>query len=65
MTENRIKICPRCGKEYVGHSALSRVDSATSICPECGTREALESINIPKEEQDRIIQSIPKEYIEK
>lgn len=65
MTDNKIKKCPRCGKNYIGHSALSRVDSATSICPECGTREALESINIPKEEQDKIIRSIPKEYRDK
>lgn len=65
MSENNVKKCPRCGKNYIGYSALSRVDCATSICPECGTREALESINIPKEEQDRIIRSIPKECIEK
>lgn len=65
MTKSNIKICPKCGKSYKGHSAISRIDNATSICPECGTREALDSINISKEEQDKIINSIPKDYIKK
>lgn len=48
--------CPVCGKEYSGHPALSRKDNATYICPECGQREALESIGvIDREEQDHII----------
>jgi len=37
-------ICPKCGKEYTGVPALSRLDNTTLVCPECGTREALESI---------------------
>ena len=53
------KICPKCGKTYKGHPAISRVDNETPICPTCGTREALESIGISKEEQDRIIKVIP------
>ena len=47
MKENnitRIKICPRCGKPYHDVPALSRMDNETLICPDCGTREALESI---------------------
>lgn len=50
-----IHTCPKCGKEYKGHGALSRVDSLTTICPDCGTREALESIGVDKAEQDKIL----------
>ena len=42
-------ICPKCGQEYTGHPALSRMDSETLICPECGTREALDTLGIPYE----------------
>ena len=57
--ETNVRICPKCGKTYKGHPAISRVDNETPICPTCGTREALESIGISKEEQDRIIKIIP------
>ena len=57
--ENIIKTCPLCGKTYKGHPAISRKDNITPICPTCGTREALESIGISKEEQDKIINAIP------
>ena len=57
--ETNVWICPKCGKTYKGHPAISRVDNETPICPTCGTREALESIGISKEEQDRIIKVIP------
>ena len=46
----RIKICPRCGQVYHEPPALSRIDNQTLICPDCGTREALESIDVNKEE---------------
>lgn len=36
--------CPRCGKNYDGHPALSRVDNATYICSNCGTTEAIEDL---------------------
>lgn len=58
--ETIIKTCPRCGKTYKGHPAISRVDGITPICPTCGTREALESIGVFGEEQDKIIETIPK-----
>ncbi len=57
--ENIIKTCPLCGKTYKGHPAISRKDNTTPICPTCGTREALESMGISKEEQDKIINAIP------
>lgn len=54
----RIKICPRCGNAYHGASALSREDNETLICPDCGTREALESIGVDEKEQEQIIETI-------
>lgn len=55
-------ICPKCCQEYTGHPALSREDGETLICPDCGTREALDTLGIPKEEQDRIIQAIHRSF---
>ena len=52
------RICPRCGKPYYERPALSRVDNETLICPDCGTREALESIGVSTEEQDSILKTI-------
>lgn len=51
-------ICPKCNKEYTGCPSLSRADNETLICPDCGTREALESIGVSVEEQERILQSM-------
>lgn len=53
----RLAVCPRCGKPYHEHPALSR-DNKTLICPDCGTREALESIGVSAEEQDSILETI-------
>ena len=55
-TEERVtRACPIYGREYDGHPALSRTDGVTLICPDCGTREALESIGVSKEQQDKIL----------
>lgn len=54
----RIKICPRCGNAYHGAPVLSREDNETLICPDCGTREALESIGVDEKEQEQIIETI-------
>ncbi len=54
-----LKTCPKCGKAYKGHPAISRVDNITAICPLCGIREALEGLGIGKEERKKIIDSIP------
>ena len=54
----RITICPQCGKVYSESPALSRIDNQTLICPDCGTREALKSIGICAEEQEKIIETI-------
>ena len=44
--ELRTSICPKCGKPYTGHPALSRVDNRTMVCPDCGILEALSSLGI-------------------
>ena len=54
----QIQICPRCGKAYSEPAALSRADNQTLICPDCGTREALDSIGVKPDEQERIIAAI-------
>ena len=61
MKENniiRISVCHRCGQAYHEHPALSRLDNETLICPDCGTREALDSIGVKPKEQEQIIASI-------
>ena len=51
-------ICPKCGLPYEGRPALSRDDGKTLICPDCGVREALESIGVDVKEQDEILSTI-------
>ena len=51
-------VCPLCGRLYHEHPALSRTDSETLICPDCGTRQALQSIGVDPDEQERIIETI-------
>jgi len=51
-------VCPKCGKTYTGRPAVSRADNTTLICPDCGTRDALESIGVGKDEQERILGTI-------
>jgi len=51
------RVCPRCGRTYTERPAIAR-DNSGPICPDCGTREALESIGVGADEQDRIIATI-------
>lgn len=51
-------VCLRCGKTYTARPSVSRADGTTLICPDCGTREALESIGVGVEEQDKILDAI-------
>ena len=52
------RACPLCGKTYKGIPALSRADNETLICPDCGTRQALEGIGVAAEEIEEIIKII-------
>lgn len=54
----QIRVCPLCGKTYGEAPALSRTDNETLICPDCGTRQALEIIGIDAEERERILSII-------
>lgn len=54
----KIRVCPLCGRTYTEPPALSRRDNRTLICPDCGTRESLDSIGVSKEEQDKILSII-------
>jgi len=56
------RVCPICGKTYTGAPALSRVDNETAICPDCGTRQALESIGVSRDEQDEILTIIHRSH---
>ena len=55
---SRLAVCPRCGKAYHEPPALSREDNETLICPDCGTRQALQSIGVDTAEQEQIIEMI-------
>ena len=54
----RTAVCPLCGRLYHEHPALSRTDNETLICPDCGTRQALQSIGVDTDEQEQIILTI-------
>lgn len=49
------RTCPICGETYTAVPALSREDNQTLICPDCGTRQALASIGVGPEEQEKIL----------
>lgn len=54
----RMAVCPLCGRVCHGAPALSREDNKTLICPDCGTRQALQSIGVDTAEQEQIIETI-------
>ena len=60
--EIRMGVCPRCGQTYTGRPALSRADNETLICPDCGPREALATIGISEEEQEKILQVLHRTF---
>lgn len=53
-----IQICPKCGMPYDTAPALSREDNSTKICPDCGTWEALEDMEIEMEEKIGILSEV-------
>ena len=45
-------VCPKCGRTYTERPAMAR-DNSGPICPDCGTREALEAeVRIKKAKAD-------------
>lgn len=57
------RICPKCDQSYTERPAISRADNSP-ICPDCGTREALDAIGVSVEEQEKIISIIHRNYAE-
>lgn len=51
-------VCPLCGQTYRARPALDRRDNQTEICPDCGTRQALESIGVDAAEREKILATI-------
>ena len=49
----RMAVCPLCGRTYHGAPAISREDNETLICPDCGTRQALQSIGVSRLSRSR------------
>jgi len=45
------RTCPVCGRTYTEPPAISRRSKGMEICPECGTREAIEDWNRDQEER--------------
>lgn len=58
MQNNESRTCPICGKTYHEYPSLSRTDDKTEICPDCGTRQALEAVGISAEKQENILEII-------
>ena len=61
--EIRLRKCPKCGMLFSERGAVSRVDNVTIICPDCGTREALASMGVSREEQEEIIETIHRSIV--
>ena len=55
MQNNETRTCPICGKTYTSHPSLSRKDNTTPVCPDCGTRQALEAVGISAEKREEIL----------
>lgn len=57
-TIKRAAQCPKCNAVYTAPPAVSREDGYTLICPDCGTREALQSLGIDAAEREKILDII-------
>ena len=57
-TNSTCGVCIHSGRTYHGAPALSREDNKTLICPDCGARQALQSISGNTAEQEQIIETI-------
>ena len=54
----QLRVCPLCGEAYGEPPAISRADNETPICPDCGSRQALEALGVSKAEREKIISII-------
>ena len=53
-----LPVCPICQNAYSAHPAISRRDSETLICPDCGMREAMGAVGFKKEFQEEVIAEV-------
>ena len=44
--------CPKCGRKYTEHPALSRIDNETEICPQCGGLEAMAAVMLNERKKE-------------
>lgn len=61
MKKNEMKeerTCPLCGGVFRATPATSRKYPNLLICPDCGIKEALESLGISSDDQDKILKII-------
>ena len=58
MQNKEQRTCPICGKTFHEPPALSRTDSRTEICSDCGVRQALEAAGISAEKREEILEII-------
>jgi len=56
------RICPKCGRSYTERPAILREDNETLVCSNCAAKEALQSIGVSAEEQEKIISIIHRNY---
>ena len=54
----QLRVCPLCGEAYGSLPAISRTDNETQICPDCGSRQALEALGVSEVEREKIISII-------
>ena len=58
-TDEQVKrVCPLCGASYTERPAVSRVNNNLLICPDCGIKEALSSLGLSADEQEKIVSII-------
>ena len=52
-----MRICPICNQEYFERPAISRRRKA-EICPDCGTKEAMDAAGWDNEQQEEVFKLI-------
>ena len=53
-----LPVCPICQKAYSRHPAVSRRDSRTHICPDCGLRQGMCESGIPIGMQETLLELV-------
>ena len=60
--KSNMRICPKCGRYFSEHPAISREDNSSEICPDCGFHEAITDwFNNDKNLQRQLFDAIEKD----